>query len=48
MIGGAVLGLRRTEVLRKFNSIAEFAGIGDYMDQPVKHYSMGMRTRLAF
>jgi lipopolysaccharide transport system ATP-binding protein len=46
--GGAVLGLRRAEVLRKFSSIAEFAGIGDYMDQPVKHYSMGMRTRLAF
>src|SRR3977135_1035972 len=48
MIGGAVLGLKRAEVLRKFNSISEFAGIGDYMDQPVKHYSMGMRTRLAF
>ena len=42
------LGLKRAEVLRKFASIAEFAGIGDYMDQPVKHYSMGMRTRLAF
>ena len=41
-------GLKRAEVLRKFNSIAELAGIGDYMDQPVKHYSMGMRTRLAF
>jgi len=48
MIGGAVLGLKRGEVQRKFSSIAEFAGIGDYMDQPVKHYSMGMRTRLAF
>ena len=48
MIGGAVLGLKRAEVQRKFGSIAEFAGIGDYMDQPVKHYSMGMRTRLAF
>jgi len=48
MIGGAVLGLKRAEVQRKFSSIAEFAGIGDYMDQPVKHYSMGMRTRLAF
>ena len=48
LLGGAVLGLKRGEVLRKFNAIAEFAGIGDYMDQPVKHYSMGMRTRLAF
>jgi ABC-type polysaccharide/polyol phosphate transport system ATPase subunit len=36
------------EVLRKFKSICEFAGIGDYMEQPVKHYSMGMKTRLAF
>jgi len=48
LLGGAVLGLKRAEVLRKFDSIAEFAGIGDYMEQPVKHYSMGMRTRLAF
>jgi len=48
MIGGAVMGLRRAELLDKFNSIAEFAGIGDYMEQPVKHYSVGMRTRLAF
>ena len=48
MIGGAVLGLKRPEVLRKFDSICEFAGIGDYMEQPVKHYSMGMKTRLAF
>ena len=48
MIGGAVLGLKRAEIFGKFASIEEFAGIGDYMDQPVKHYSMGMRTRLAF
>ena len=48
MIGGAVFGLKREEILRKFDRIAEFAGIGDYMDQPVKHYSAGMRTRLAF
>src|SRR4029453_3683262 len=31
MSGGAVMGLKRTELLRKFDSIAEFAGIGDYM-----------------
>jgi len=48
MIGAAVLGLKRPDVLRKFDSIADFAGIGAYMDQPMKHYSMGMRTRLAF
>lgn len=48
MIGGAVMGLKRAELLDKFESIAEFAGIGDYMEQPVKHYSVGMRTRLAF
>jgi lipopolysaccharide transport system ATP-binding protein len=47
-IGGAVLGLKRAQILKKFDSIAEFAGIGDYMEQPCKHYSMGMRTRLAF
>jgi lipopolysaccharide transport system ATP-binding protein len=48
LIGGAVLGLKRHEVIAKFDSIADFAGIGDFMDQPIKLYSTGMRTRLAF
>jgi lipopolysaccharide transport system ATP-binding protein len=48
LIGGAVLGLKRHEIIAKFDSIAEFAGIGDFMDQPIKLYSTGMRTRLAF
>ena len=48
LIGGAVLGLKRPEILAKFDSIADFAGIGDFMDQPIKLYSTGMRTRLAF
>jgi len=43
-----VLGLQRTEVFQKLDSIADFAGIGDFMDQPIKRYSVGMRTRLAF
>lgn len=48
LIGGAVLGLTRAEVKEKFGSIAEFAGIGDYIDQPLKLYSTGMRMRIAF
>ena len=48
LIGGAVLGLKRAEILEKLPSIAEFAGIGDFMDQPIKLYSTGMRMRVAF
>jgi len=48
LIGGAVLGLKRGEVLSKLEAILDFAGIGDFIDQPVKLYSTGMRTRLAF
>jgi lipopolysaccharide transport system ATP-binding protein len=48
MIGGAVLGLKRAEILDKLDSIADFAAIGDFIDQPIKHYSTGMRMRLAF
>src|SRR5262249_38311325 len=39
LIGGAVLGLKRYEIIAKFDSIADFAGIGDFMDQPIKLYS---------
>lgn len=48
LIAGAVMGLKRAQVIAKFESITEFAGIGAFMDQPLKHYSTGMRTRLAF
>ena len=48
LIAGAVMGLKRGEVISKFDSIAEFAGIGDFMNMPIKYYSSGMRTRLAF
>jgi lipopolysaccharide transport system ATP-binding protein len=48
LIGGAVLGITRPVLLSRLESIADFAGIGDYMDQPIKFYSTGMRLRLAF
>jgi len=48
LIGGAVLGLKRQEIIAKFDSITDFAGIGAFMDQPLKLYSIGMRMRLAF
>jgi ABC-type polysaccharide/polyol phosphate transport system ATPase subunit len=47
-LNGAVLGLSRSEIEARFTSIAEFAEIGEYMDEPVKTYSSGMMVRLAF
>jgi lipopolysaccharide transport system ATP-binding protein len=47
LIGGAVLGLKRPEILAKLDSMLDFAGIGDFIDQPIKLYSTGMRMRLA-
>jgi lipopolysaccharide transport system ATP-binding protein len=48
LIGGAILGLKRQDIINKFGSITDFAGIGAFMDQPLKLYSVGMRMRLAF
>jgi lipopolysaccharide transport system ATP-binding protein len=48
LIGGVVLGLKRADVLRRFDSIAGFAAIGEFIDQPIKLYSSGMYMRLAF
>ncbi len=48
MIGGAILGLKRREVLKRIDSIEAFADIGDFFHQPLKMYSSGMAARLAF
>jgi lipopolysaccharide transport system ATP-binding protein len=45
---GAVLGLTPTQVAERFDSIADFADIGEFMDQPLKTYSSGMIVRLGF
>ena len=45
---GAILGMRRAEVFRKFDAIVDFAGVGEFIDTPVKHYSSGMNARLGF
>ncbi len=45
---GAVLGMRRSEIIRQFDSIVDFASIEQFLDTPVKKYSSGMAVRLAF
>ena len=47
-LNGAILGMRRAEILRKFDEIVAFAEIDKFLDTPVKHYSSGMYVRLAF
>jgi lipopolysaccharide transport system ATP-binding protein len=47
-LNGAILGMSRGEVARKFDEIVDFAEIGQFLDTPVKRYSSGMYTRLAF
>lgn len=47
-LNGTILGMNRTEIERKFDEIVDFAGIEEFLDTPVKHYSSGMYVRLAF
>ncbi|WP_119066001.1 ABC transporter ATP-binding protein [Rubrobacter indicoceani] len=48
MLNGLILGLERKKILQRFDEIAAFADIGDFIDQPVRTYSSGMRARLGF
>ncbi len=47
-LNGAILGMRKTEIDRKFDEIVDFAEVGKFIDTPVKRYSSGMFMRLAF
>jgi lipopolysaccharide transport system ATP-binding protein len=47
-LNGAVIGMKKAEVERKFDEIVSFAEIGKFLDTPVKRYSSGMYVRLAF
>jgi lipopolysaccharide transport system ATP-binding protein len=47
-LNGAVLGMRKAEIDRRFDEIVEFSGISRFLDTPVKRYSSGMQVRLAF
>lgn len=47
-LNGAILGMKRAEIVREFDRIVDFAQIGRFLDTPVKRYSSGMYVRLAF
>lgn len=47
-MNGAILGMRREEIRRKFDEIVAFSGVETFLDTAVKHYSSGMYMRLAF
>lgn len=47
-LNGTILGMRRAEIKNKFDEIIAFSGVEEFIDTPVKHYSSGMKVRLAF
>ena len=47
-LNGAILGLSKDEIAEKFDAIVDFAGLQEFIDSPVKHYSSGMYVRLGF
>jgi len=47
-LNGAILGMKRAEIQRKFDEIVDFSGVEKFIDTPVKRYSSGMYLRLAF
>lgn len=47
-MNGSILGMRKAEILKNFDSIVDFSGVEKFIDTPLKHYSSGMQLRLAF
>lgn len=47
-LNGAILGMTKKEIAKKFDEIVAFSGVGKFLDTPVKYYSSGMHVRLAF
>ena len=47
-LNGAILGMERKAIERRFDQIVDFSGVSEFLDTPVKHYSSGMYVRLAF
>jgi ABC-type polysaccharide/polyol phosphate transport system ATPase subunit len=47
-LNGAILGMSRSEIKKKFNEIVDFSGVEKFLDTPIKRYSSGMYVRLAF
>lgn len=47
-LNGAILGMKKAEIARKFDEIVDFSGVGAFIDTPIKRYSSGMYVRLAF
>ena len=47
-MNGSILGMRRHEIIKKFDEIVAFSGVEQFIDVPIKHYSSGMQLRLAF
>lgn len=47
-LSGAILGMRKSEIKRKFEEIVDFSGVEKFIDTPVKRYSSGMQVRLGF
>ncbi len=45
---GAIMGMPRADIRRRFDEIVEFSGVGEFIDTPVKRYSSGMNARLGF